>query len=128
MLPLYSQVVVQDAGTADIPRWEAGDERAVHTTHSLAILTRSDMDGDVTMTVLQGTDTQGLGSQVFDGEILLTSPMLEIGSPIGADVFGVEVGNLGLLRLRVFVQPAKRPSSVVVLLHMPNQEAVSQPP
>jgi hypothetical protein len=52
--PLYGQVVAQDAGTADIPDWESGDEQAVASEHAVLVATRPDHTGNVHIQFLRG--------------------------------------------------------------------------
>jgi hypothetical protein len=116
-LPLYGQVGIQDVGTSDLPDWETGEERAVATEHAILVATRSDADGDVTIRVLEGQDDEGdLGELVFDGDLSLTSPLLEVGNAVAATVTQVELGRVGYLRMRVFVEPAELAAQVTVLI------------
>lgn len=86
VMPLYNQVVVQDPGTDSAPQWETGEEHAVVATdHAVAISTRPDHEGDVEITVLAGNDPTDLGELIFDGQLSVTSPEIEVGSPLGAD-------------------------------------------
>jgi len=115
-LPLYGQVVIQDVGTSDLPEWETGEERAVATEHAIVVATRSDADGDVTITVLEGEDGDSLGELVFDGDLSLTSSMLEVGNPVAATVARVELGRVGYLRMRIYVEPAELAVQVAILM------------
>jgi hypothetical protein len=47
VLPLYGQVVVQDAGTSDIPDWSSGEEAAIATTHAILVAAPSDTEGRI---------------------------------------------------------------------------------
>lgn len=115
-LPLYGQVTVADVGTSDLPDWETGEERAISTEHAVAVATRSDSEGDVTITVFEGRDRVGLGDVVFEGEISLTSHLLEVGNSLAATIAHADVGRAGYLRLRIFVEPANIPEKVTILI------------
>ena len=115
-LGLYGQITVQDVGTADLPDWQTGEEWAVATEHAISIATRPDTDGDVVIIVLAGTDDAGLGKLVFDGEISLTSPLLEVGNAVAATVARVDVGRTGYLPLRIYTEPGESPARVTILL------------
>ena len=114
--PLYGQVVVQDPGTADLPEWETGEERAIASEHAVYVATRADTDGDVTIQVLEGSDTGGLGDCVFDGDLSTTSPRLEVGNPIAGVLQSVKINGAGYIRLRVFVRPRESPAEVGILI------------
>lgn len=114
--PLYGQVVVQDPGTADLPEWETGEERAIGSEHAVYVATRADTDGGVTIRVVEGLDTGGLGDCVFDGDLSMTSPRLEVGNPIAAVLESVVIGGAGYVHLRVFVRPLELPAEVGVLI------------
>lgn len=113
--PLYGQVSVHDVGTVDLPDWVTGEERVVTSEHAVVVATRSDAEGDVTIRVFEGDD-DAEGALVFDGEVSVTSPALEIGSIIAAKLEGIRLNRIGFVRLRVFVDPADLPSVVSVVL------------
>lgn len=114
--PLYGQVLVQDVATVDVPDWGAGEDAVVVSEHAVAVATRSDADGSVMMRVARGSDAGVLGTEIFAGELSLTSPTLEIGSPLASDLHTVDVGCAGFLPLRIFVSPEAMPDTVTILL------------
>ncbi len=111
-LPLYGQVTIEDPGTADLPEGETGGERVVSTAYAIAVATRPDLDGEVNIVVMDGSEIEGLGTLVFDGELILTSPSLDVGNSVAATVERIHVGRTGALHIWVFVDPSDRPSSV----------------
>lgn len=115
-LPLYSQITIEDPGTLDLPEWETGEERVVATPHAIAVATRSDLDGDVAIVVLRGSDSRNLGTLVFAGELALTSSAVEVGNSLAAALSRIAVGRSGVMKVRVFVDPPDAPSTVRVLL------------
>lgn len=117
--PLYGQVVAQDAGTADIPDWESGDEQAVASEHAVLVATRPDHEGNVHIQVLRGEGGPDLGSQVFDGELSVVSGRIVVGSVLAGQTLEVETGRPGYVAVKVFVQPAELPERVAVVLGHP---------
>ena len=116
IMPLYGQVLVQDVATIDVPEWSSGEEAVVASEHAVAVATRSDADGNVMMRVARGSDIGALGTEVFAGELSLTSSTLEIGSPPANDLHTVDIGRAGFLSMRIFVSPEAIPDTVTVLL------------
>ncbi|MFF1820696.1 hypothetical protein ACFVWG_25545 [Kribbella sp. NPDC058245] len=114
--PLYGQVLVQDVATVDVPDWGTGEEAVVASEQAVAVATRSDADGTVMMRVARGSDIGVLGTEVFTGELSLTSATLEIGSPLASDLHTVDVGRAGSLPMRIFVSPEEMPDTVTILL------------
>jgi hypothetical protein len=114
--PLYGQVVVQCQGATDLPVPETGQERVVATTQSLLIATRGDQDGDVLIEIHRGQDSNESGEQVFDGELSFSSPHLVFGSPLAGELASTELHRAGWVPIRVYVEPAKLPSRVVVVV------------
>jgi hypothetical protein len=115
-LPLFGQIAIQDVGTSDLPNWGTGEERVVATKHAVAVATRSDADGDVTIRVIEGEEVGELGQLVFEGALSLTSPLLEVGNSVAATVAQVRVGRIGPTHLRKFVEPIDLPTQVNVLI------------
>jgi hypothetical protein len=117
VLPLYAQVEVRDPAAVDLPEWENGNEQAIATAQCVAVATRSDVDGLVSIEVWQ--DEEDVGSEwalVFAGELLLTGPDLVVGNVVANEVHPVPVGP-GWHRICVWVRPSEgRPAEVVVVL------------
>jgi len=116
VLPLYGQVVAQDAGTADIPDWQTGNEQAVASEHAVLVATRPDHKGKVHVQVLRGDDEDNLGSQVFDGELSVVSGCMTVGSVLAGQVLEVSVRRPGYVPVKIFVDPPELPERVAVLL------------
>jgi len=116
--PLYGQVVVEREGASDLPVPETGQERVVATTQSLLVATRGDQDGDVLIEVRRdGVVDDGLGTQVFEGELSFSSPRLVFGSSLGGELGSVDIGRTGWVALKVYVDSSEAPSRVIVLLN-----------
>lgn len=116
VLPLYGQVLVQDADTADIPDWETGDEQAVASEHAVLVATRPDHTGNVHVQVFRDGDGSDPGSPIFDGELAVVSGRLVVGSVLAGQVLEVEAGRTGYLPLKIFVEPPDLPQYVAVVL------------
>lgn len=114
--PAYGQVSIEDPGTLDLPEWVTGQERVVANPHAIMVATRSDVEGDVIITVLEGSDVSGLGDVVFEGELSLSSPFMDVGSAVTSTVMRVRVDRQGTVGVRVFVDPLGAPSCVRVLI------------
>jgi len=115
VLPLYGQVVAQDAGTADIPDWQTREEQAVASEHAVLVATRPDHAGNVHVQVFRGDDGDGLGLQVFDGELSVVSGRLAVGSVLAGQVLEVGVSEPGYVPVKIFVDPVELPERVVVV-------------
>lgn len=113
--PLYGQVSLHDVGTTDLPDWVTGEEQVVTSEHAVVVATRSDVDGDVTIRVFEG-DEDIDGTLVYDGEVSVTTPALEVGSIVAAKLQKTKLSRIGFVRLRVFVDLAEAPSVVSVVL------------
>lgn len=116
VLPLYGQVVAQDAGTADIPDWQTGEEQAVASEHAVLVATRPDSAGNVHVQVLRGDGGGDLGSQVFDGELSVVSGRMAVGSVLAGQVLEVGISEPGYVPVRIFVDPVDLPERVAVVL------------
>ena len=114
--PAYAQVVIQDAGTGDLPDWSTGDERVVHTPPAIYVATRPDHEGEVRIVVLRGSSAEGLGTKVFDGTLSLTTAELEVGSPLAARVRRIGLSGPAAVPTRIFVRPPDRPAEEVNVL------------
>jgi hypothetical protein len=112
----YAQVVVQDAGTGDLPDWTTGDERVVHTAHAVYVATRPDHEGEVRISVFRGGSPAGLGTEVFNGTLTLNTAELEVGSPLAARVHRMRLGEARAVPTRIFVRPPDRPAEEVLVL------------
>jgi hypothetical protein len=106
VVPLYGQVFVGDARAADYPQFDSGEEPVVSTAHAVVVATRSDADGKVTMDVHHGLGPAALPgwdeqSTVFDGELLLPSGLLLVGSQTAQDFRTFELTGTARVRIAV---------------------------
>jgi hypothetical protein len=116
VMPLYAQVVVQSAGATDLPIPETGEERAVASTEAVLVMTRDDLDGDVTIEVCRGGADPAPGARVYKGELSFTEPTLQVGSNVSGQLATVNIGRVGWVPLAIFVDPPEAPSRVVVVI------------
>jgi len=116
VMPLYAQVVVQSQGATDLPIPETGLEPAVASTEAVIVATREDLDGDVAIEVRRGGADQDYGTRVFQGELSLTTPALEVGSNVSGQLATVDVGRTGQLPVTIYVDPPELPSTVIVIV------------
>jgi hypothetical protein len=114
--PLYAQVIAQDAGTADIPSWDTGEEHLVASEHAVLIATRPDHAGPVHIQIFRGHAGDNPGTQIFDGELTVTSGSIEVGSTLGNQVLKIPVDKPGYVTMKVFVDPVKLPEYITVVL------------
>jgi hypothetical protein len=116
VMPLGGQVSVQVPGSTSFPQWATGEEKAVSTPEAVLIATRPDTEGDVVVTILEGSEDQE-GELVFDGSLAVAEAgILEFGNVISAQLEAVSVGPAGDVSLRIYVLPGDAPREVRVLL------------
>jgi len=115
VLPLYGQVSVHAPGTIDLPEWATGEEPSVASEHALVIATRSDMEGDVTISVTEGQGDEP-GVMVFDSEVSFPGRVLEVGSIVGGALTQIPLARSGYVHLRVYVDAPGAASHVNVVL------------
>lgn len=113
--PLYGQVSVHSAGTIDLPEWITGEEPALASEHAAVIATRSDADGDVTISLLEGTDPE-TGALVLDTELSFPEGLLEFGSIVANVLHRVQLTIPGYARVRVYADPPGLAHRVAVVL------------
>jgi hypothetical protein len=118
VLPLYNQVHIRDPRSTDFPQWETGDEPVVADSQCIAVATRSDVAGPISVEVRSGDsaeDLEGWGL-LFDGELLLTGDTVVVGNYVANEIYPVTVGQ-GWHRVRVWGSPAgERPSELVAAI------------
>lgn len=101
---------IESEGASDLHVPETGQERVVATAQSLLIATCGDQDGDVLIEIRRdGAVDDGLGTQVFEGEMSFSSPRLVFGSSLGGELGSVDIGGIGWVALKVYVEPAEAP-------------------
>lgn len=115
VLPLYGQVSVQAAGTVDLPEWITGEEPALASEHAAVIATQSDADGDVTVTVVEGSEPEA-GALVLDTELSFPDGVLEFGSIVANALYRITLAGPGCVRVRVYSDPPGLARSVAVVL------------
>lgn len=105
--PLHAQVEITDREARHFPQWGTGRERVVASSQCIAVATRDDRHGPVTIEAWEGA----LGSvdkdseRVFDGEFVVTSDEAEVGNSISNELTPVRL-NRGIHRVQVYVSPA----------------------
>jgi hypothetical protein len=114
--PYYSQVMVEAEDASDLPEPHIGPKAALASTEAVMVSTRGDLDGDVLVEVHRGDPDSRLGAQVYDGELSFTRPLLVAGSPHSGELMTVDIGRIGWVPIKIYVDPPDRPSRVVVLL------------
>ena len=115
VLPLYGQISLQSPGTVDLPEWVTGEEPALATEHAAVIATQSDADGDVEVSIVEGTSSEP-GALVLDTELSLPDGVLEFGSIVASALHRVPLTTRGYVRVRVYVDPPGMARSVAVVL------------
>lgn len=117
VLPLYAQVGVQDVDTTDLPDWQTGNEQAVATAHAILVATRPDTEGKVVIRVIRGpVESEAI---VFDGTLDLTSGVIEVGNSIAGTVERVALGDPGVRRVQIAVDPVEAPALITVAIEGP---------
>lgn len=109
--PLYGQVAALDVEAVDIPDWVTGEEPAVASEHAVLVATRSDAEGEVTIRVFDGVEGVA-GHVVFDGDIAVTQPAIEIGSIPGAVLERVALARVGYVSLTIRVDNLSVPAEI----------------
>lgn len=118
VLPLHAQIEIRDAATAEYPQWETGEEAVVATAQCIAVATRDDADGLVTIEVRRDQNQDIADDQwrlVYEGELLLTGENVVVGSYLAAQEHTRALGR-GWHQVRVLVKPKDaQPSYVLVV-------------
>jgi hypothetical protein len=113
--PAYGHVDVMDEGTTDTPLFESGREAVVATARAIAVITRMDTAGEVTITVELGDETLP-GELIFDGMVDFQSGRIEVGSVVNDELARAELGFPGTRRVRVFAMPKTAAESIGVVV------------
>jgi len=116
VLPMMGQVQVGDPEAGDYPQWGTGEEAAVATDQTVAVATRSDADGAVTIEVVSAV-ADGFSEEdvVYDGEVMTTGDVLVVGNGLAGALHAVPVGR-GWHRIRIHASPSGSPSRVTVVI------------
>jgi hypothetical protein len=114
--PLYGQVTIECEGATELPIPETGSEPIVSSPDSLLVATRGDDEGDVLIEIFREASAPAFGTQIFDGELLLTSPRLVIGNALAGQSELIEVDRIGLISIRVNVDLPGKASVVNVVI------------
>jgi hypothetical protein len=104
-----------DEGTTDTPLFESGREAVVATARAIAVITRMDTAGEVTITVELGDETLP-GELIFDGMVDFQSGRIEVGSVVNDELARAELGFPGTRRVRVFAMPKTAAESIGVVV------------
>ena len=116
VLPMYHQVLVEAEGATDLPLPETGAEPVVATPQSLLILTRSEDAGEVELEVHSGPPAAPPGTEIYQAELTLETPRLVVGNYYGDQLTKVDIGRVGAVGLRIYVDRPDAPSRVTVVL------------
>lgn len=115
VLPLYGQVSIHSPATDDFPEFMSGDEYFVASSTALVIATHSDIDGPVTMTVVEGLEDVA-GEIIFDAEILFEGGVLEYGNIPASDLHVISLSQAGATPVKVYVDSAGAADKVTIVL------------
>jgi hypothetical protein len=109
VIPLHGQVVLTDSEARDYPQWQTGQEKAVALPNSVAVATRTEREGDVTIEVWD--DKPGGEEELdvaYEGELRLTGDSVDIGNVEANDLHRIRLGN-GHFHLRVLTASSATP-------------------
>jgi hypothetical protein len=115
-MPFYHQVIVESEHASDLPIPQTGEERAIASTQAIIVATRPEDDGDVMIEVHHGAVEECPGRQVYDGELSFSTPRLVVGSYLANQLLTVDVGRIGWIPVKIYVDPPDEPSRVLVVL------------
>lgn len=89
--PYYGQVEISDPNKRDYPQFETGEEKAVAIPQCIAVVTRGDLEGKVTVEVWsQRLEVQGIPLElVYDGELVLTEDRAVVGNTVGNEFHAI---------------------------------------
>jgi hypothetical protein len=115
VFPNGSTVTIEDLETEDIPGIPDGamtDIWCWATSHSIDVYTMSPDESDtaerlVRVRVYGGSNPDGLGERVFDGDLEITTGVLAVGSDLGAppEDQQLQLGP-GVVHLQIFTRKA----------------------
>ncbi|AQA03915.1 hypothetical protein BVC93_17430 [Mycobacterium sp. MS1601] len=126
VFPDYGLVEVTDVGGRESPE-EGGQEYGVLLSdHSVGVFTMSveeslERDQDVRVRVFRGSDQNGLGTLVFDRNLIFSDPpKLGIYQPLADDPEdgggSVSIERTGPVRIQIFVDPPHEADHVNILI------------
>jgi hypothetical protein len=119
VIPMYHQVLVEVEGATDLPLPETGAEPVVATQESLLVSTQPEQYGHVDLEVHSGPPAGSPGTEIYHGELTLTTPRLVIGNYYGDQLTKVDIGRVGPVPVSVYVDRPDAPSRVTVVLTCP---------
>lgn len=114
----YGQVEISDPNKLDYPQFETGEERAVAIPDCIAVVTRNDREGPVTVEVWnQRLETDNVNLEpVYDGELTLSEARAVVGNTVGNEFYSIPLGR-GRHRVKAFTSGAgERPEAVHFLV------------
>lgn len=115
VFPLYHQLEVRDAASADCPQWETGEEPVLAGTGCIVLATRSDLDGPVEVEVWVGaTIAEPPGPLLHEGELLVTEQGAVVGSSLTEELYPVPL-PVGWHPVRIYADRPTDPARFTVV-------------
>jgi hypothetical protein len=111
VLPLYSQVVIRDRDSSDLPEWVTGNENFVSTTHAVYVATSNDVAGDVTVRVGSELDAPSMHT-IFEGVLDFETGDLECGNIPAGHLKHISLGVTGKQKVEISVDDVTTPRVV----------------
>jgi hypothetical protein len=128
VLPLHHQVGISDTDTAEVPRWDTGQEPLVAGDHCILIATGGGLD-PVQLEVWVGTPaTPPPGPLLYEGELCVTGNGVEVGDLVAGDGHQLALA-VGWHRLRIYAdQPGNASRLRIVFDPAPDRTPQPTPP
>ncbi len=115
--PYYGQVELSDPNKQDYPQFETGAEKVVAIPQCIAVVTRGDQEGKVTVEVwndrleVEGVDLQ----PVHEGDVVLSEDRAVVGNTVGNEFHDVPLSR-GSHHVRVFTSAGGPAADTVYFL------------
>jgi hypothetical protein len=124
IFPDYGHIELSNRYERDIPEGTSADGPVAFTAHTVDVYTMSvdqavHDDQDVRVRIYRGTDSSGLGTMVFDDNVIFTGePRLAVYQPLADADEGEEIPieRTGPVRIQIFVNPPRDAEEVNVLI------------
>jgi hypothetical protein len=115
VFPMYHQLEVRDAASADCPQWETGEEPVLAASQCIVLATRSDLEGEVQVEVwVGGLEGKPAGPLLFEGELLVTEQGAVVGSSLTEELHPIAL-PIGWHPVRIWADRATDPSRFTVV-------------
>lgn len=116
ILPIYGQVAILDAETADIPEWKTGNESYVAAAQAILVATQADTAGRVTVHVSTSNDEESRGEpKIFSGTISIPSKKLQVGNIISGELTSFDLGA-SEYSIHIYANRIEEPSEIRIVL------------